>query len=99
MSIFKKTESYLGKLKHLDLKAKKESENNIKNPNKETELLALERFNVCKKCTHNELEPIENERVKDKFIPELSDRMCGVCFCPLPKLLRQNKKKCELKKW
>lgn len=94
-----KIQSAIGKVLNIDLKAKIESEKNIKNPKKEIELLAKIRSEICKLCKFNELEPIESERVIDDKIPEISNRMCGKCFCPLPKLLRQNKKKCKLKKW
>lgn len=99
MGINKKIESGIGKVLNLDLEAKKESENNIKNRKENIEKLAFERSKICATCEHNEIEPIKSERVIDEVLPDLSNRMCGKCFCPLPKLLRQNKKKCKLKKW
>jgi hypothetical protein len=97
--MIKKAKSYLGKAINIDLEAMRESEFNISFPNQKTESIAKKRADICKGCKHNELEPIDSERVIDELIPELSNRMCGKCFCPLPKLLRQNKKKCKAKKW
>jgi len=90
MSTIDKINSYIGKVKNIDFQAKKESELNIAFPNQKTESLAKKRAKICSGCSENELEPIESERVIDELIPELSSRMCGECFCPLPKLLRQN---------
>lgn len=58
--------------------------------------IAKERFeNHCKGCVFNVQEPIEDMRVTDKVIPELSDRMCGLCTCVLCYKIRQSVKKCE----
>lgn len=58
--------------------------------------LAKERFeNHCKGCEFNIKEPIEDMRLKDSIIPELSDRMCGYCGCVLSYKIRQSVKKCE----
>lgn len=94
-----KLESAIGKVSNIDFSAKKEAEKNIKKPTKLIEKIALERSKICLSCKYIELEPIESERVIDSSIPELSNMMCGKCYCPLPKLLRQNKKKCKAKKW
>lgn len=57
---------------------------------------AKERFeNYCKSCDFNIKEPIEDMRVKDSIIPELSDRQCGFCGCVLSYKIRQSVKKCE----
>lgn len=58
--------------------------------------LAKERLeNFCKGCDFNMKEPVEDMRVKDNSIPELSGRMCGNCGCVLSYKLRQSIKKCE----
>lgn len=60
------------------------------------ESLAVERFEKnCKSCNFNILEPIEELRVTDKRIPELTDRTCGECGCVLAYKLRQSIKKCS----
>ena len=99
MSVFKKIESYAGKAINVDFEAKEEGDLNLLFPNPEMEKKAKERSLICKGCKYNELEPIESERVIDSLLPELSNRMCGKCFCPLPTLLRQDIKKCKAKKW
>ncbi|MNY58712.1 hypothetical protein D3C86_1950810 [compost metagenome] len=50
-------------------------------------------------CPKNILEPIEELRIEDKEIPEISNRCCGECGCALPYLTRQNEETCKLKKW
>lgn len=95
MGVFKKARSLVGKIKHIDFEAKKQSEINMLNPTEETERVAKERAIICISCKHIEDEPIESERVIDEKIPELSNKMCGKCFCPNPKLVRQNIKICK----
>lgn len=51
--------------------------------------------NFCKGCAFNVHEPIEDMRVQDKTIPELSERMCGDCGCVLSYKLRQSVKLCR----
>lgn len=70
---------------------------NFENTNIDIELLANERKNTCLSCEHFEDEPIEAFQIKDKNIPELSNKMCGDCFCILSYKLRQSKTKCD--KW
>lgn len=66
--------------------------------NKKVEKLALERLeNKCKGCNFNILEPIEELRVTDTRIPDLTNRTCGDCGCVLAYKLRQSVKKCS--KW
>ena len=98
-----KIESAIGKLVNLDLQAKRESERNIIQDGKsikriEKDVLekAIKRAEICKLCKHNELEPLESERYIDLDIPELSNRMCGKCYCPISKKISQNKSKCKL---
>ena len=58
--------------------------------------LAKERFeNHCKGCIFNEAEPIEDMKVRDSAIPQLSGRMCGDCGCVLSYKIRQSVKKCR----
>lgn len=71
--------------------------NNFKNEKKDVEALAKERLKTCLACPYFKTEPVEFFRVKDKRIPELSDKMCGECFCTLSYKLRQSIIKC--KRW
>ncbi len=58
--------------------------------------LARERFeNHCRTCEFNIKEPIEEMRVKDSIIPDLSGKQCGLCGCVLSYKIRQSIKKCE----
>lgn len=57
---------------------------------------ARERFeNHCKGCEFNMTERIPEMRVQDSIIPELSNRMCGLCGCVLSYKIRQSVKKCD----
>lgn len=60
--------------------------------------LAEKRLNDhCSTCEHNVEDPIEDMKVIDKEIPDLSGRMCKHCGgCVLSFKLRQSLKKCEL---
>jgi hypothetical protein len=70
---------------------------NFENKNLDIELLASERKEICLTCDYYEEEPIESCQVTDKNIPELTNKMCGDCFCILSYKLRQSKIKCS--KW
>ena len=70
---------------------------NFENENLDIELLASERKEICLTCNDYEDEPIESCRVTDKNIPELTNKMCGECFCTLSYKLRQSITKCD--KW
>lgn len=70
---------------------------NFENSNIDIELLAIERKETCISCEMYEDECIESFQVEDKNIPELSNKMCGDCFCILAYKLRQSIKKCN--KW
>lgn len=59
---------------------------------------ARERAKICEGCDMNQIEPIDELRVKDN-IASISERYCEACGCALPYLLRQNRKKCKLGKW
>ena len=61
--------------------------------------VAIERSKICIQCPEMVNEPISELAISDGSIPEISGKMCNVCGCALPYLLRQNKKKCKLKKW
>ncbi len=63
---------------------------------KDIEELKDERAKICELCEFrkdDDFEPIKDE---DKRI---SGKMCEVCFCSLPYLLRQVKKPCQKRKW
>lgn len=71
---------------------------NFNFPYKKAEELAVKRLeNKCKGCNFNILEPIEELRVTDTRIPDLTNRTCGQCGCVLSYKLRQSVKKCS--KW
>lgn len=70
---------------------------NFKHENKGVEKLAKERLNTCMGCPYFKTEPVEFFRVSDDRIPELTDKMCGECFCTLSYKLRQSTIKC--KRW
>ena len=70
---------------------------NFNNPNKEVELLANERKEVCVKCPMFVDEPIPFLSVQDDRIKELSNKICDECGCTLSYKLRQSKTKCD--KW
>lgn len=61
--------------------------------------VAKQRAEICAECDSMVDEPIEELAINDKNIPEISRKMCNECGCSLPYLLRQNRKKCKLKKW
>ena len=57
---------------------------------------AIERFeNHCKSCEFNIQEPLEEMKVKDSTVPQLSGRQCGLCGCVLSFKIRQSIKKCQ----
>lgn len=68
---------------------------NFKNENKCVEKLAKERLKTCLKCPYYVNEPIDFLKVKDNRMPELTNKMCGECFCTLSYKLRQSTIKCE----
>lgn len=70
---------------------------NFENPKTEIEKLAIERKDICLTCSNYEDEPIESCQVTDNGIPELTNKMCGDCFCILSYKLRQSIDKCD--KW
>lgn len=59
--------------------------------------LAIERAETCNTCRENKTEPISFFRVKDERIFAVSEKMCNVCGCALPFLIRQSEKICQ--KW
>lgn len=73
-----------------------EGKHNFENENIDIELLASERKDICLKCPLYEDEHYEACQVTDKNIPELTNKMCGKCFCILAYKLRQSIEKCEL---
>jgi len=70
---------------------------NFKHPNTNIERLAEDRKNTCIGCEFYVDEPISFLKVKDKIIPELSEKICDECGCTLSYKTRQSITKCE--KW
>ena len=66
------------------------------NPNDIIEELKNERADICDSC--DSIKYDDFEKIKDSD-DRISGKMCGVCYCSLPYLLRQTKKRCELNKW
>lgn len=93
----KKLESIIKKAKNINVKGVLKGRHNKKTG--EFDELAKERAAICAVCPKNILEPIEELRIKDDEIPEISNRCCGECGCALPYLTRQNEETCKLKKW
>lgn len=56
--------------------------------------VAPERLERVKKCEHLIDAPISQLRVKDRY-PEISGKICGKCYCPMPAKIRQDLDKCE----
>lgn len=93
-----KLKSAIGKAKTLSnvgLEPFEIGKNNFDNPSKEVEELAIKRAAICVGCPLMKIEPIESFRVKDERIPELSNMMCGDCFCELPLKTRQSISICD----
>lgn len=85
------------KLQNLSLQGLAEGlKNKITGDMEET---AKQRAEICRLCPHNVVEPIEELRVKDNKIPSITNKMCDLCGCALPYLLRQTKKACKAGKW
>ena len=61
--------------------------------------IAKQRAEICRLCPRSVVEPIEELRVKDDKIPSITNKMCDLCGCALPYLLRQTKKDCKASKW
>jgi len=70
---------------------------NFRNPVLEIERLAINRMDTCIGCEFYVDEPISFLKVKDKNIPELSEKICDECGCTLSYKLRQSKEICN--KW
>lgn len=93
MSIFKKIKS----IANNGIEPIVDGMSNYKKNIAKVEALAKERADVCKGCDDFVKEPIPMFKIKDERIPELSNKMCDICSCASPYLLRQNIKIC--KKW
>jgi len=65
--------------------------------NKTHEQKAKARSQACLSCDEAVQEPIDFLQIQDERIVFLSKKMCDVCGCALPYLLRQDQKICE--KW
>jgi hypothetical protein len=70
---------------------------NFKHNILDVELLAFDRAKECTMCEFYVDEPISFLKVKDKNIPELSEKMCDICGCTLSYKTRQSIEKCS--KW
>ena len=60
------------------------------------EALKDKRASLCDGCDFNVEDDIEKIEDQDQRI---SGKICELCFCPLPFLLIQIDKKCDLNKW
>ena len=99
-SFKKKTKSIKGKAKTLldvGIEPYIIGKENFENPNEYVEILANKRKIKCVSCELFEDEVLESCMIIDIRIPELSNKMCGDCFCILPYKIRQSIKKCD--KW
>lgn len=93
-----KIKSAIGKAKTLSnvgLEPFEIGKQNFDNPIKEVEDLAIKRAAICTGCPLMKIEPIESFRVIDKRIPELSNMMCGECYCELSLKTRQSITICD----
>ena len=84
-------------IKKVGLKPLAEGFKNKVFTDQEIENVAQKRAIECLGCEYIELEPVEFMRVIDHKIPEVSEMMCGDCFCSIPLKIRQDKILC--KKW
>lgn len=64
----------------------------------EMEVKAKERAKICAQCPHAVVGSYQ-QFMPDYTLQEVEGMKCDVCGCPLSTLLRQDDKKCELKKW
>lgn len=93
----KKLTSIAKKAINLNLKAYNEGKRNFKAGLLQKE--AEERAKICLGCFNCEEEPIEELRVQDFSIPDISNKMCERCGCSIALKIRQNLQGCPLKKW
>ena len=90
-SIFKKIKSIAA----YGINPISEGKSNYETPSTDIEVNVQQRAAKCADCPHNTPEPISFLKVEDTRTPELSGKMCAVCGCALPYLLRQNQKICK----
>ncbi len=64
--------------------------------NADIEVLKNERAEICGGCEFRKDDDFEPVQDDDKRI---CGKMCGVCYCSLPYLLRQTEKSCVKNKW
>ena len=67
---------------------------NLEKPTQPVEAKALTRSKVCETCPERVEEPIAFLKVKDEKLKSLDSKMCNVCGCSLPYLVRQDLKPC-----
>ena len=94
----KKVNSIIKKVQHLDVEAYDIGKENFESKSEHWEKIAKQRAFICVSCHKLEDEPIDFLRVIDP-VSKLSNKMCGACGCTASYLLRQDLKKCKLKKW
>lgn len=75
----------------------KEGRKNFLRPKQEIEKLAKQRIEICKACDDFEDETVDLFKVKDKRIPEATEKYCGDCGCIISYKIRQSVEPC--KKW
>jgi len=95
--VFKSITKKIKTISKSGLSAVEQGKYALENPTLHTENVAKKRLETCKKCEYFELEPIAFLRIKDKNIPELSQKYCRSCGCSLPYKTRQNIETCP--KW
>jgi hypothetical protein len=64
----------------------------------EVEEVAKERAGFCAECEHAK-EGLHSVIVPDMRIKEISGHYCGLCYCPLPAIVRSKGYKCKAGKW
>jgi hypothetical protein len=58
----------------------------------------IRRAKICQICP-NAVDGTYEKLMPDYTLKKLQGKKCNQCGCPLSTLLRQDDKKCELKKW
>lgn len=54
-----------------------------------------ERLDMVRNCTNNIEAPTTMLNLKEERYPEISGRICGNCYCPLPTKLRVETCNCD----
>ncbi len=101
MSVLSKAKGLTKKLKTLannpaSIEALASGVYHYKFKNADIEALKDERAKICLGCEfrkYDDFEPVYDEDVR------INGKMCGVCYCSLPYLLRQTEKSCAKGRW